>query len=210
MIPPRAQGPAGRHRHVPLHGRRGLDEAARRARQRGLRRCARTAPADRARGLRGPRRRRGRHARGRLLLRVPDRSWRVPRVRGHRRRARARADPGSDRPPHRHAAPDRRGLRRPGRPSRRPHRRLRARRPGARLVLHVRAGRRGRPLATSASTASRTSRLRSASISSETATSLRSRASTGPTCRYRRPRSSVASGSWTRWSRFSDPETSGC
>ena len=37
----------------------------------------------------------------------------------------------------------------------------------------------------------------------------RSRASTGRTCRYRRPRSSVASGSWARWSRFSDPETSG-
>ena len=63
---------------------------------------------------------------------------------------------------------DRRGLRRRRRPPRRPHRRGRVRRAGARLVLDG-AARRARARETSASTGSRTSLLPSASTSSETA-----------------------------------------
>ena len=56
-----------RHRHLPVHGHRGLDEAAARARRRLRRRSGRASPRA-AGGLRPPRRCRGRHA-GRCLLR---------------------------------------------------------------------------------------------------------------------------------------------
>src|SRR5207247_1224011 len=56
-----------RHRHVPLHRHRGLDEAAARARRR-LRRRAGRAPPRPAGSLRTPRRRRGGYP-GRRLLR---------------------------------------------------------------------------------------------------------------------------------------------
>ena len=51
MITSRAIRSAGRHRHLPLHGRRGLDAAAGGAGRGGVCGRARGAPADRASGL---------------------------------------------------------------------------------------------------------------------------------------------------------------
>ena len=61
---------AGRHRHLSLHGHRGIDAAAQAAAG-SLRRGARGSPADPARGLRRTRRARDRHAGGLVLRRVP-------------------------------------------------------------------------------------------------------------------------------------------
>ena len=52
MITPRARRPPVRHCDLPLHRRRGLDEAPALARRRGLRRGARRAPPHHPRGLR--------------------------------------------------------------------------------------------------------------------------------------------------------------
>ena len=77
---------ARRHGHLPLHGHRGLDAAAARARRRGLRGGAGRAPARPARRVRAPRRRRGRHAGRRVLRRVRRRARRAARRRPRRRR----------------------------------------------------------------------------------------------------------------------------
>ena len=52
MITQRARRPSDRNRHVPLHRRRGLDEAPTRARRGGVRRGSSGAPAHDPRGLR--------------------------------------------------------------------------------------------------------------------------------------------------------------
>ncbi len=59
-----------------------------------------------------PRRRRGRHPGRRLLRRLPDRARGAGGGARGPRGAAPRADPRADGAPHRHAAPDRRGLRR--------------------------------------------------------------------------------------------------
>ena len=116
------------------------------------------------------RRRRGRHAGRRLLLRVPDRARRARGRASDRRRlepARSRCASAL------HTGTpllDRGGLRRRRRPPRGPHRRRRARRPGARVGLDRGAARRGPRCSISASTASRTWPRPSASTSSATAT----------------------------------------
>ena len=103
-----------------------------------------------------------------------ERSQRRAMTEAFSRGARLGPDPGAGRPAHRDAASHRGGLRRRGRPPRRPHRRGRARRAGARLVVDCRSSS-STSCETSASTGSRTSPLPSASTSSETATSPRSR-----------------------------------
>ena len=169
----RAARPPLRHRHLPLHRRRGLDAAAARTRRRGLRRGARRAPARDPRGLRPPTTE-SRSTRRATPSSSPSRPLRVrsPRPRmltEASRRARSACASACTR----HAASGRGGLRRRRRQPRRPHRRGRPRRAGARLRLD-RPARRARADATSASTGSRISPLPSASTSSETATSRRS------------------------------------
>ncbi len=115
-----------RHCHLPLHGRRGLDEAAARARRRGLRGGSCRAPARDPRGLRRRRRSRGGHPGRRVLLRLPDGAGSGCGRRGDDRGAGVRADPRTDRPAHGHAAPYRGGIRRRRRPPGRPPRGRRA------------------------------------------------------------------------------------
>ena len=137
----RAGGAADRHRHVPLHRRRGVDGAARSARARRVRGAARRAPSPAARGVRRRGRPRGGHAGRRVLRRVPERDGcgrgggpRPARVGGD-----AAADP--DRDPHRRAVGRADGVRRPRRPARRADLRGRPRRAGADLAGDARAGR---------------------------------------------------------------------
>ncbi len=54
MITARARRPSDRHRHLPLHRRRGLDQAPARAGRRGIRGCAGGASARAAGGVRTP------------------------------------------------------------------------------------------------------------------------------------------------------------
>ena len=129
--------------HVPLHRHRGVDATAARARPRPVRRGARRASADRARGGGRARRSRGRHAGRRVLHRVPD-SRRSSGSRARRaRRARRGRGARADGPAHRRPHADRRGVRRAGRPPRSAHRRARARRPDPRLAEHGGAARLG-------------------------------------------------------------------
>ena len=93
-IPTAARASLG-HRHLPLHRRRGLDEAAAGAGG-GLRGGAGRAPQLSCGGIRPARRRRGRHPGRRLLRRVPTRPGRGRGGRGGAGGARGRADPGAD------------------------------------------------------------------------------------------------------------------
>ena len=87
---------------VAVHRHRGLDTTAARARAGAVRRGARRAPADRARGGGGARRCRGRHAGRRVLHRVPDgRRSGCSRADGARR-ARRGSDPRAHGPAHGH------------------------------------------------------------------------------------------------------------
>jgi hypothetical protein len=134
--------------HVSLHGRRRVDEAPRRARERGLRGRSRRAPNAPARGVRRARRDRSRHAGRRVLLRV--------HLRTRRRRLRPRcagtpsghSDPCSHGPALGRGARRRRPLPRPRRPSRGACGRRRTRRSGAALADdHGAARARRRPAA---------------------------------------------------------------
>ena len=159
-----------RHRHLPLHRRRGLDEAPARARRGGLRGRARRAPPRPARGVR-------RHTAASRSTRRATRSSSPSR----RRRARSQAARRGDRrasPPARSGCAwastparrsDRRGLRRRATSTARRGSPRRARRAGARLRVDGRARRAPTGCATSASTGSRTSRPQSGSTSSATA-----------------------------------------
>ncbi len=102
MITSHAIRSSDRHRHLPLHRRRGLDEAPARARRRGVCRGAGRASPHRARGVRGRGRRRGRHAGRRLLLRVPDSTGSFAAAAGDHGGARTRPDPPAHRPAHGH------------------------------------------------------------------------------------------------------------
>ena len=87
MITQREIRSPDRHRHLPLHGRRGIDEASARAWRGGIRGRARRAPPPCSRGVRRRGRRRSRHPRGRVLRGVPIRSgssW-LPLKRSRRR-----------------------------------------------------------------------------------------------------------------------------
>ena len=103
---PHAHGRAAvRNGHLPLHRHGRVDGHAPRARDGGLRGGAGRAPAHRARGVRGRGRRRGRHHRRRVLLRLrsarPTRSPRRRRVQDGLADSR---DARAHRAPHRRAA----------------------------------------------------------------------------------------------------------
>ena len=121
--------------HLPLHRCRGFDQAPARARRARVCRGAGGASAHRAAGVRRSRRRRGRHPGRRVLRRVPDRAGCCRSRARDDREPRSWPDSGAHRPAHRHAAPDRRGLRRGRRPPGGADRRLGPWRPGARLGL---------------------------------------------------------------------------
>ena len=148
----RAGGHAGadRHGHLPVHGHRGLDQARARARRRAVRRGACRAPSAATRGVRPARRRRDRHAGRRLLRRLPHGAGRARSRGGRAGRPVKRARPCAHGPAHRHAAGERRRLRRSRRAPCGAHRCLGPRRAGAGLGLdrcargHGRAARPGR------------------------------------------------------------------
>ena len=137
MITARAGRPPLRHRHLPLHRRRGLDAGC----------CTSWAP-------RATRRRspsiaascaRRSHAHGGVevdtqgdafFVAFPTAPGALAAAVGALDGPRGGTDPGAHGHPHGHAARDRGGLRRSGRAPGGPDRRLRPRRAGARLGLH--------------------------------------------------------------------------
>ena len=169
----RVRRAAHRNGDVPLHGRRGIDPAARGARRGGLRRRARPAPGDRARRARRARRCRGGHAGRRVLLRVRHRHAQPSRARPRSRtalaagpvRVRIGVHTGEALVVDRHYVGH-------GRASRRAHRCLRARRAGRALAVDggLARARASSSFATSVRIGSRTSPRLSSSTSSATRT----------------------------------------
>jgi len=137
----RARRPPDRNRHVPLHGRRGLDQASARAWRGEICGCSHRAPPRRAGGVPSARRGRGGHTGRCVLRRLPDCGG-CARGRGRdHERARNRTDPRAHGGAHRDAARDGRGVRGRRRPLRRPGCSLRPRRPDCRLRRNGGAGR---------------------------------------------------------------------
>ena len=193
MITRRAIRSPDRHRHLPLHRRRGLDEAA--ARARAPRHTRTRSPSiGGSCGRRSPRTAASRSTRRAMPSSSPSRlrraRWRPPRRTGELASGPIRVRIGI------HTGTPL--LTEEGYVGVDVHRAARIaacrpRRAGARLGLD-RCARRARiGCATWASTGSRTCPRRSGSTSSGTATSRRSRASTGRTCPSRPRPSSVAS-----------------
>src|SRR6266540_3782968 len=121
------------HRHLSLHGHRGLDQALARARHQPLQRGPGGAPAPLARGLRPLRRGGGGYARRRLLLRLSNRPRRARGSRRGARGARLGSHPRANRLAYGDSSSERGRLCRSGRAPRRPHRLRRPRRPGGGL-----------------------------------------------------------------------------
>ena len=155
-----------RHRHVPVHGCRGVDAAPARARGGGVRGGARGASTEAARGVRRARRGRGGHAGRCVLRRLPDRAGSAGGGGGADGGARRRADQRPGRRPHGDAVRRRGGVRRCRRAPGGADRGGRAWRASARLRLDRDASWTGSRSATWASTASRISRRPSGSSSS--------------------------------------------
>ena len=197
-----------RHRHLPLHRRRGIDAVA--ARSSAPRTTRRRSPSTGASSARRAQREGGVEVDTQgdaFFFAFPIRSGGSRRGRGDhggaRRRARSSLRIGLHTgTPARH----RRGLRR--------RRRALCRAGCSDLGMAARSCSRSDRAAhratcsspISASTDSRTSRRRCRSTSSARAPSLRSRRSRTRTCRAQRARSSAASESRRRWSRAPEPE----
>ena len=127
MIMPRARRPSYRHRHLPLYGRRGLDEAsAATARRRGVRGGARRASPRRPRGVRGLKREsRSTRRETPFFFAFPTASGAVAAALAMTEGLCRGPDPPAHRSPHGDTACHRRGLRGRRRPLRREGRRLR-------------------------------------------------------------------------------------
>ena len=134
MIMPRARRPSYRHRHLPLYGRRELDEAS--ALSSAPRRTRRRSPSIGASSARRAVRSgsRGRHTGRRLLLCLSHCLGSGGGGAGDDRRPCRGPNPAAHRSPHGDTACHRRGLRGRRRPLRREGRRLRSRWPDRALA----------------------------------------------------------------------------
>jgi hypothetical protein len=135
MITPRARRPSDRHRHAPLHRRRGVDEAPARAGGGRLRPGTCSAPASHTRGLHPSLRRGGRYAGRRVLLRFRGCARRPCCRRRADRGALIRSGAGARWPAHRDSTRLGGELRGRRCPPRRSHRSFWSRRTGARVAV---------------------------------------------------------------------------
>ena len=198
MITPHARRPSDRHRHLPLHRRRGLDEAPARARCRGICGGARRAPARDPRGLRRPGRSRGRHAGDAFFFAFPTAPRALAAAQAMTEALAAGPDPRARRPAHGDAARDRGGLRRRRRALRRTSRRV-GHGGQVRVSQATRAARRWRCSHRPRRAPPEGHRgCRARSTNSATKTSRRLRRSRTRTCRARRAPSSAGSMSLPR------------